>query len=462
MSRTAMDRWSSCAVRYPGGFPSQGDLPIPDTGTRERIELRPPPTSERAKPRTVFVMSCVLFGVHFAEALSVNLLPLTLYLFTENAFFIGVILAINPIFGFVAQPIVGVLADRTWTRVGRRAFYFIIAAPIVAATEIAMPFATTLWLVVVLVVVMQFFVDVIFGAYHPLLAEMVPPRQRNFVAGVNLVAAQFGWIAVLFIGMPWVTSYRESHGEQLYGLPLYFMAAGVLLVFVGLVAFLLKEKRLDPVKPRARLTPKQYVRDFVDHPMLLRLGLVNLMRSLQRTAIAGFVALYATKMLLFEEAEFGQSWGYMPFIALIFAMPVALAMKRLNRQQAMVLAFLVMLVCSAIGYVADTPELLLVAAICFGLADVMIAMAHKTLCTDYFLQGMIGQQSTTMNIFYGVGRTLGLILVGATINYVFDNDYSVIWPISAILAVVGILVLLGVRDVRYENRAPGPAAAAGD
>ncbi len=143
-----------------------------------------------------------------------------------------------------------------------------------------------------------------------------------------------------------------------------------------LAAFLLQEKRLDPVQPRARLTPRQYVRDFVDHPMLLKLGFVNMLRS-------------------------------------------------------------------------------------FGLADVLIGIGHKTLCTDYFIQGMIGQQSTTMNIFYGVGRTLGLILVGATINYVFDNDYSVIWPISGILAVVGILVLLGVRDVRYEDEKRLRLAAAG-
>ncbi|MYE82259.1 MAG: SLC45 family MFS transporter, partial [Gammaproteobacteria bacterium] len=74
-------------------------------------------------------MTTFWFGVHFAEAVSVNLLPLTLYLFTENAFYIGLILAINPMFGFVAQPVVGVLSDRTWTRVGRRAFYLIVAAP---------------------------------------------------------------------------------------------------------------------------------------------------------------------------------------------------------------------------------------------------------------------------------------------------------------------------------------------
>ena len=52
----------------------------------------------------------------------------------------------------------------------------------------------------------------------------------------------------------------------------------MLLVFVMLAAFLLQEKRLDPVQPRVRLTPRQYVRDFVDHPMLLKLGFVNMLR----------------------------------------------------------------------------------------------------------------------------------------------------------------------------------------
>ena len=151
----------------------------------------------------------------------------------------------------------------------------------------------------------------------------------------------------------------------------------------------------------------------------------------------------------------------MPFIALVFALPVSLVMTRLNRQRTLILSFAVMIVCSAIGYIADTPSMLLVAAVCFGLADVLMYTGHATLCTDYFVRGMIGQQATTMNIFYGVGRTVGLVLVGATINYVFDNDYSVIWPISGVLAVVGILVLLGVRDVRHEDARRAGGAPAG-
>ena len=164
--------------------------------------LTTPPTRERVGFRTISLTSLLVFGLDFAEGVSISLLPLTLYLFTTNAFVISLILAINPIFGFIAQPLVGVLSDRTWTRVGRRAFYLIIGAPIVALTEIWMPFTTAFWLVVVLVIFMQFFVDVLNGVFLPLWVEMVPPEQRSLVVGINTGSGQLGFIFVS------ITSHR--------------------------------------------------------------------------------------------------------------------------------------------------------------------------------------------------------------------------------------------------------------
>ena len=414
--------------------------------------LTAPPTRKRAGFRTISLMSCFIFGIDFAEGVSMTLLPLTLYMFTTNAFVISLILAINPIFGFIAQPLVGALGDRTWTRVGRRAFYLIIGAPIVALTEICMPFTTAFWLVVVLVIFMQFFVDVLVGTYHPLLVEMVPPEQRSLVVGINSGSSQLGGIFVLFVGMPWVANYKEIHGDQYYGLPLYFVTAAVLFIFVVLPAFFLKEKRLDPIKERAPLTPTQYVRDFVGQPMLLKLGFVLFIRAFQRAAIAGFIALYAIKTLMFTESEFGQSWGYMPFIALILALPIGIMVERFNRQHALILSFVAMIGAAVVGYFTTVPIVLLFTAICFGLGDMLITVSHKTLAADFYPQGMIGQLATTMNIFYATGRTAGLIFVGAMIKYVFNNDYSIMWPISCVAAVVGIIILLGVRDIRYEER----------
>ncbi len=423
--------------------------------------LPKPPTLERAGFRVISLTSLIIFGVSVTEAVSVNLLPLTLYLFTENAFYIALILAINPIFGFIAQPLVGVLSDRTWTRVGRRAFYLILAAPITAVSLIFIPFSTALWQIVILVIIVQFFEDFHYGVNKSLLIELVPPEQRSFVAGINSAFARLAAIAVLFMGMRWVTVYKETHGDTHYGLPLYFAAAACQIVFIMFFAFFLREKRYDSLSERPRLTPRQYVRDFVEQPMLLKLGSVLFVRAYQRAAINGFIGLYAINNLLFTEAQFGSSWGWMPFIALTLAVPIGVGVEWFNKQRALIFAFATMVAVSAAGYSASIPILLLTAAVCFGVGDMILDLAHKTLVTDFYPQGMIGQLSTTMNIFYAMGRTIGLISVGWLVKS-FGNDYSVIWPISGISAVVGIIVLLSVRDIRYEERKKVRNAARSD
>src|SRR5262245_35411605 len=55
-----------------------------------------------------------------AEATSNFILPDTIHRYTQNAFVISVILAMNPFFGFVAQPWAGWYSDRLWTPLGRR------------------------------------------------------------------------------------------------------------------------------------------------------------------------------------------------------------------------------------------------------------------------------------------------------------------------------------------------------
>ena len=107
---------------------------------------------------------------------------------------------------------------------------------------------------------------------------------------------------------------------------------------------------------------------------------------------------------------------------------------------------------AVVGSFTMTSMVLLITAICFGLGDMLMTISHKTLAADFYPQGMIGQLATTMNIFFATGRTCGLIFVGAMIKYVFNNDYSIMWPIACVTAAVGIIVLLGVRDIRHEER----------
>lgn len=428
-----------------------------------------PATRTPVSLRLALVLGMIFFGVNVTEACSVYLLPLTLNLFTENPFYIFLILAINPAFGIIAQPLIGVISDRVWTRVGRRAFFLIICAPVVAACLILMPHVGSLFQIVMLVIVLQFFQDLLNGCDQPLIADMVPPEQRTFMLGLVKTFENLAFFFVLFVGMRMVEGYGRSHGESHYGLPMYYTAAACQIVFVMVAAFFVGEKRIER-KPRPRLTAKQYIRDFIEQPMLLRIALAYMVRAFARTAVVGSAALYATRTLLLDESQLGNSWGMFPFIAFLLAIPLGLSAERFAKHRVLQVAFAAVIVGCVIGYFSTGAIGLAAAALVFGFGDMLLEVTHKAFMSDHYPADMIGQLAGAVNIFYAVGRTAALVVVGFAVKRAnpevdFDNagsaqfvDYHMIWVISAIAAIIGIAILSSVRDFRHAAKTGQPGS----
>ncbi len=429
-----------------------------------------PATRTPVSLRLAVILGLIFFGVNVTEACSVYLLPLTLNLFTENPFYIFLILAINPAFGIIAQPLVGVVSDRVWTRFGRRAFFLIICAPVVAICLISIPYAGSLLQIVLLVIVLQFFQDLLNGCDQPLIADMVPPQQRTFMLGLVKTFENLAFFFVLFIGMRMVGGYGLSHGESQYGLPMYYTAAACQIVFVMVAAFFVGEKRIER-EARPKLTPRQYILDFVQQPMLLRIALAYLMRAFARTAVVGSAALYATKTLTLNETQLGNSWGLFPFIAFLLAIPLGLSAERFAKQRVLQVAFAAVIVGCLIGYFSTGVRGLAAAALVFGFGDMLLEVTHKAFMSDHYPADMIGQLAGAVNIFYAVGRTAALVLVGFAVKRAnpgvdFDApdgapfvDYHLIWVISAIAALIGIAILATVHDYRHAAKSGTPISS---
>jgi len=402
--------------------------------------LLEPATRERAGLRIMLVLCSLLFGISVTEGVSNNLLPLTLRRFTEDPRLIGLILAINPAFGFIAQPLVGLLSDRIWTPIGRRAFFLITAAPVVAISLVLIPVCPALWQIVVFVVIYQFFEDILYGSDHPLVADLVPPEQRTFVMGLMVVSGQLATLFVLRAGMKMV----EAHGEQ----ALYYTAAACQILFVSGAAFFLKEK---PVIREARppLSVKRYLHDIRSSPTLFRLAIALFLSAVQANAISGFIALYATKTLMMAKSGFGDAWSATAFIPLIFAIPLGWIVERFPKQMVLIVSGALILCGCAAGYATSSLTGLRVAAIFLGFGGVMQGLTFKAFMTEYIPRDIIGQISGAINIFYAVGRTLALVLVPW---FVFNEDYRVIWIFSGAVCVVYIAIMFTIRDLRYEER----------
>src|SRR5574341_2147520 len=76
--------------------------------------------------------SCGLFAAGLYFAFNNFTLPLYLSIFTKNNILIGWLSSTRSFEQFIIQPVVGAWSDRTWTRVGRRAPFFLIAMPVSA------------------------------------------------------------------------------------------------------------------------------------------------------------------------------------------------------------------------------------------------------------------------------------------------------------------------------------------
>lgn len=425
--------------------------------------LAEPATRENLGIRRAGVLTSIFFGASVTEAVSVNLLPLTLALFTRDPNLIFWVLAINPAFGFIAQPLVGLVSDHVWTRIGRRAVFLIAAGPIVACSLVAIPYVGPFGALVLVVVILQFFQDVINGSDQPLLADLVPPEQRTFALGLVKAAENSGFLLVLFVGMPMVQAYRDTHGDTRFGLPLYVLAAGCQLVFVVLAAFFLREQPITRAS-RPRLTLRRYVSDFFHQPMLPRVASAYFLRAFARTAVVGSVALFATETLRLSEKEFGASWGWMPFIALASGIPLGLVAERYAKHRVLQTAFLLLIVGCSIGYFSNGMWSLAIAALVFGIGDMLLEVTHKAFMSEFYPADLIGQLSGAVNCFYAAGRTAALVVVGFCVKLVNPTlsaadvpqdaaiDYRIIWIISAVSAVVGIAILFTTRDYRHELR----------
>jgi maltose/moltooligosaccharide transporter len=108
----------------------------------------------------------------------------------------------GPITGLIVQPLVGYYSDRTWTSHGRRRPYFLIGAMFAACALVAMPNATTLWVAMLMLWLLDASVNFSMGPFRALVADQMPAGQRSTGYLMYMFFASIG--AVVGSLLPWV------------------------------------------------------------------------------------------------------------------------------------------------------------------------------------------------------------------------------------------------------------------
>lgn len=401
------------------------------------------PVQTHARLPLFIAFSAIWTGLVVTEFASNIVLPLTIREFTEEAWIIALILALNPAFGFVAQPVIGIIGDRIWTPLGRRAFFLVTGAPVVALCLVFVPNAGSLVHLIILVVVYQFVQDILWGSDHPLLADIVPAEQRTRMMGTMNTCSQVAGFIYL--------RYVLAGGSDTFGgnFPFYVAAAAQIILVVGGALYIRRFERPVVRQKRPPLTIRRYIGDAFHDRVLRRYYLMIFSSSFCLNTVQGFASLFAVHTLLISRGDFGKAWSFYSIIPIFFAFITSWAIERYTpKQVALAVGYTFMIGASIIGYFSTGASSLTFVAFIMSFGNVIYQVTYKPFFTEFLPADIVGQLCGVLNIAYALGRTAALVVGGAFIS-LMGNDYRYAWVLSIIAGIISILLVIGIPDRRF-------------
>jgi maltose/moltooligosaccharide transporter len=202
-------------------------------------------------------MSVGFFGIQFGWGLQMgNMSPIYEYLGAEPDQ-LPILWLAAPLTGFLVQPIIGYLSDRTWTPLGRRRPYFLIGAILSSVCLFFMPQSGTLWMAAGLLWILDASINISMEPFRAFVADMLPERQRTlgfamqsaFICAGAVIASKLPRFLNEFGGISSTTSLEQPIPLTIH----YAFAIGavVFLLAVLWTVFTTKEYPPDPASDHA-------------------------------------------------------------------------------------------------------------------------------------------------------------------------------------------------------------------
>jgi maltose/moltooligosaccharide transporter len=144
----------------------------------------------------IWNMSFGFLGIQFGWGLQMaNMSPIYKYLGADDSQ-IPLLWLAAPLTGFLVQPVIGAMSDRTWNRFGRRRPYFLVGAILSSLALVLMPNCSALWMAAGLLWILDASINVSMEPFRAFVADKLPESQhgkgfamQSFFIGVGAVVA---------------------------------------------------------------------------------------------------------------------------------------------------------------------------------------------------------------------------------------------------------------------------------
>ncbi|MFD6354232.1 MFS transporter [Nocardia tengchongensis] len=417
-----------------------GGTPVPDPATG-KLPL---------DPRMRRLMATVPFAtatVHLGVSVSGYFLALQVQALDADAKVgnLAIVHAAGAVAAMVAQPLIGVLSDRTRTRAGARAPWMLTGVLITSIGLITAGLSSIMVMLVVAAMAIQFGVNALSGPLTAIMPDRVPTGLRGRYSAL----AGLGSITAAIVG-PILASFFVDR------IPLgYFTAAGVIAFIV--VAFLLLNPDADNRGlPRSHFSTRAFLIDlWVDPRRHPDFGWAFLGRLL----IFGGYFMVLTYLLYLAQGYIGLSVDeaakLVPLIGAAglpgFLLAIGISgpfSDRIGRRKPLVLAgglivAVALLIPLAWPTVGGLYAFGVVATIGFGIfTAVDVALVSEVLpAKDDFAKDL-----GILNIAVALPSVLAPALAAAVVSV--TGSYGAVFAIAAIVTTAGALAVLPIKSVR--------------
>jgi maltose/moltooligosaccharide transporter len=150
----------------------------------------------------IWNMSFGFLGIQFGWGLQMaNMSPIYKYLGASDSQ-IPMLWLAAPLTGFIVQPIIGAMSDRTWGPLGRRRPYFLVGALLSSLALVAMPNCGAVWMAAGLLWILDASINVSMEPFRAFVADKLPGEQRG--VGFSMQSFFIGVGAVVAGLLPWI------------------------------------------------------------------------------------------------------------------------------------------------------------------------------------------------------------------------------------------------------------------
>jgi len=284
--------------------------------------------------KVTLLLSFGFFASSIAWSVYNSFVPKILEGFIASTTLIGLIMTIDNIFGVVFQPLLGKMSDKTRTRFGRRMPYIFIGLPICAAAFTMIPYMSSLWSLMLVLIIFTFVMSVWRSPVIALMPDLTPGALRSQANGiVNLMGGVGAVIAFLFGGI--LFNYWLSRTGN--GFPLPFMMTSVMMILaLAVLAFFVREPKNayepdDTVKSEKVKLEKNEMKSLI----LILAGIFFWFAGYN--AIETFFTLYATNTLNMTTGDASITLAIFSLTFLVFAIPAGFIGARIGRRTAILI-----------------------------------------------------------------------------------------------------------------------------